>query len=297
MSSCGESNIYNLKPIKITKDITCVIGDFAPPNKENKGFVSNACYINMGKSLIFLEAGPTYNFVKEFVNVAKKEYPNHTITHVILTNFHDDRIMGATYFNEIGVHVVGHTTIKQDIADFSDKFNRIQRITTKEEYLKTGIPTIDLAVVGGYKIVGASKTIEIIKPSQVAEERSDIAIYSPNDSFLFAGNMVFNGRMLNYRTASHIDGWIRALEVIAKLNANYVLGGHGSEFDKNSYKNSLNYLQIIQKDVKQAYENGVGIIDLKKHISKTNFESINIPYFNQLHYNNITTYYNQLEWE
>ena len=40
---------YNLKPIKITKDITCVIGDFNPPKLENKGFVSNMCYVDIWK--------------------------------------------------------------------------------------------------------------------------------------------------------------------------------------------------------------------------------------------------------
>lgn len=297
LSSCGEKNIYDLKPIKITEDITCVIGDFSPPNKENKGFVSNACYINMGNSLVFVEAGPTYNFAKEFSDLAKKQYPNHKITHVILSNFHDDRSMGATYFNEIGASVVGHKTITQDIQDFANKFTRIKKLTTKEEYFKTAIPKVDILVDGGYKISGTNKTIEIIKPSEVSEERSDIAVYSKDDSFVFTGNIVFNGRMLNYRGASNAKGWIEALENLAKLNAKYMLGGHGSEFDKNSYKNSLNYLKIIQKDVQKAYDDGVNIIDLKDHISKTDFEKINIPYFDRLHYKNITNYYNQLEWE
>jgi len=54
LSNLSFANIYNLKPIEITKDITCVIGDFNPPKKSNKGFVSNICYINLGDKLVAL---------------------------------------------------------------------------------------------------------------------------------------------------------------------------------------------------------------------------------------------------
>ena len=41
LSSLALADFYELKPIKITKDITCVIGDINPPMKSNNGFVSN----------------------------------------------------------------------------------------------------------------------------------------------------------------------------------------------------------------------------------------------------------------
>ena len=40
----------------------------------------------------------------------------------------------------------------------------------------------------------------------------DIAIFSKDDSFLFVGNIVFNGRLLSYKKTSNIDGWIEAIE-------------------------------------------------------------------------------------
>ncbi len=62
LSTSLFANIYTLKPIKITKDKTCVIGDFNPPAKSNKGFVLNMCYVDTGDSLVVLDAGPTCNF-------------------------------------------------------------------------------------------------------------------------------------------------------------------------------------------------------------------------------------------
>jgi len=293
-SSLTFANFYDIQPISISKDINCVIGDFNPPTKQNKGFVSNMCYIDIGDSLVALDAGPTYNFAKEFYDIIKKKYPNKKVSHVILSNFHDDRVLGASFFQSIGVKIVGHKSINDEIKEFPEKFNRIKMLTSKEVYQNTKIVTIDTLVDGGYKIKGTKKTLEILKPSDISEEKSDIAIYSKDDSFLFVGNIVFNGRMLNYRKASNVNGWIEALENLVKLDAKYMIGGHGNEYDKNSYKASLEYLKILQRDVKKAYEDEIDREDVKELVEKGMYK--NIPYYNQLNNSNINNYYDQLEW-
>jgi len=295
LSSLVFADFYDLKSIKITKDISCVIGDINPPTKQNKGFVSNMCYVNMGDSLVVLDAGPTYIFAKEFYDLMKKEYPTLDVSHLILSNYHDDRIQGASFFQEIGAKIVGHKTINYDIDENPSKFERMKNILAKEVYANTKIVHADTLVEGGYKIVGLNKTLEIIKPSKVSEEKSDIAIYSKDDSFLFVGNIVFNGRLLSYKKTSNIDGWIEAIENLSKIQAKYFLGGHGKNFDKDSYKPTLEYLRILRDDVKKAYDNDIDIFEIKKHVNTQKFEYLN--YFEQLNDLNITTYYNQLEWE
>jgi len=290
-----SANFYDIKPISITKDIHCVIGDLNPPTKENKGFVSNMCYVDIGDSLVVLDAGPTYIFAKEFYSVMKKEYPNLKVSHVVLSNYHDDRVQGASYFKEQGAKIVGHKTINNDMDENPKKFTRMKSKLSKEIYAGTKIIHADTLVDGGYKIKGSKKTLEIIKPSKVSEEKSDIAIYSKDDSFLYVGNIVFNGRLLSYKKTSNVNGWIEALENLAKIDAKYFLGGHGNEYDKNSYKPSLEYLQIMRRDVKKAYEDELDADELTKNVDTQKFNYM--KHFKQLNYKNINNYYNQLEWE
>ncbi len=289
------ANIYNLKPLTITKDIHCVIGDFNPPTKENNGFVSNMCYVDIGNSIVVLDAGPTYKFAQEFYQIIKKDYPKKDISHVILSNFHDDRTQGASFFQEKGAKIVGYKNLNDDIKDNKEKFERMKMILSPDVLENTKVILADTLVENGYKIVGSKKTLEILKLSAVSEEKSDIAIYSKDDSFFFVGNIVFNGRMLNYTKNSNIDGWIEALENLGKYNAKYILGGHGNEYHKDSYKPSLEYLQILRKDLKKAYDDGVDTLDLEQTVKSDKFNYLN--FYKQLNYNNIQNYYYQLEWE
>jgi glyoxylase-like metal-dependent hydrolase (beta-lactamase superfamily II) len=285
---------YDLKPIQISKDIHCVIGDVYAPNKNNKGFVSNMCYVDIGNSIVVLDAGPTYKFAKEFYKLITTQYKNKPVSHVILTNFHDDRIQGASYFHEIGAKIVGYKNLNQDIQENSSKFDRMKNILSAEEYEGTKVILADTLVEDGYKIKGTTKTLTIIKPSVVSEEKSDIAVYSKDDSFLFVGNIVFNGRLLNYRKASSVDGWIEALENLAKLDVKNYMGGHGKEYDKDSYKPTLEYLKILKEDVSKAYEKEIESADVKQYVKTEKFNYLN--HFEQLNYSNIQNYYYQLEW-
>jgi glyoxylase-like metal-dependent hydrolase (beta-lactamase superfamily II) len=286
---------YDLKPIHITKDITCVIGDLNPPTKENKGFVSNMCYVNIGDSLVVLDAGPTYKFAEDFYGLMKKEYPKLEVSHVVLSNFHDDRVQGAGFFQEKGAKIVGYKNLNEDIKGNLDKFERMKMILNPEILKGTTIPKANLLVENGYEIKGSKKTLTIVKPSRVSEEKSDIAIYSKSDSFLFVGNIVFNGRMINYTKNSSVDGWIEALENLAKMDAKYLLGGHGKEYDAKSYQTTLEYLKTLKDGVKKGYEEGVSAIEIGKVVDTKKFNFL--YYYEQLNYGNIQNLYNQLEWQ
>jgi glyoxylase-like metal-dependent hydrolase (beta-lactamase superfamily II) len=289
-----SANFYTLKSVKVTDDIHCFIGDYNPPLKSNNGFISNVCFVDIGNSIVLMDTGPSYNFGKELHTFIKKQYPNKNISHAIVTNFHDDRLQGASYFKTIGTKIIGHTSLNKEIKKFKSKFNRMYMKLPKDVMANTKVVEADLLVDDGYEIKGSKKTITIVKPSQVSEEQSDIAIYSKDDSFIFAGNIIFNGRMLNYRKASNIDGWIEAIEKLNTFGAKYILGGHGKQYDKNSYKYSYEYLKALKVGVQNAYEEDLDIEDVKSSFDMKKFE--NMKHFKQLHNNNVNNYYEQLEF-
>ena len=133
------ANVYDLKPIKITEDVNCLIGDLNSPTIKNNGFISNVCYVDIGDSIVLLDSGATYLFAKELNDLIKKEYPNKKISHVVLTNFHDDRIQGASFFKDLGAKILGHKTLNEDIKANISKFDRMKNSLPKEIVEKTKV--------------------------------------------------------------------------------------------------------------------------------------------------------------
>ncbi len=287
------ANMYDLKPIHITKDITCFIGDFNPPTKSNKGFVSNVCYVDKGDSIVVIEPGPTYKFAQELNDYIEKN-EHKKVESVIATNFHDDRYTGASYYKEKNIPIIAHKTIVKELKENPDKFTRIPKVTTKEEYAKSKVVQPDILTNDKYIIKGTTKNIELLKLSSASNSVSDISVYVPKDDFIFTGNTVFNGRFIKYGKYSNLDEWIKALEKLQSMNVKYVLGGHGKEYDKNSYKNNLEYLKILRISVKNGYENDVDRDEIRDHVKDEKFNFY--EHFNAISKGNAKTYYDQLEW-
>ncbi len=287
------ADVYNLKAVKISQNIDCYIGDFNPPTKENKGFVSNVCSVDLGDSIVIIEAGPTYIFAKELTALIKKKY-DKKISYVIVTNFHDDRYTGASYYKEKNIPIIAHKTIVKELKENPNKFNRIPRITTKDEYANSKIVETDIFTDDKYVIKGKNLNIEILKLSKASNSVSDIAVYIPSENFIFTGNIVFNGRMIKYAKYSNIDEWTKALEKLEKMNIKYVMGGHGKEFDKNSYRATLEYLRILKKSVSKAYEDDVDREDIYKYVEDKKFSYY--EHYKVIAPLNVKTLYDQLEW-
>ncbi len=288
------ADVYKLKAVNVTSNIDCYIGDFNPPTKENKGFVSNVCSVDMGDSIVIIEAGPTYVFAKELNDLINKKY-NKKVSSVIVTNFHDDRYTGASYYKEKNIPIIAHNTIIKELKENPDKFNRIPRVTTKEEYTKSKVVKPDILTNDKYNIKGKNFDIEVLKLSKASNSVSDIAVYIPSENFIFTGNIVFNGRMIKYAKYSNINEWIKALEKIEKMNVKYVMGGHGKEFDKDSYKPTLEYLKLLNLSVRTAYEDDVDRDEVSDYVDDKKFSYY--EHFSTISPSNAKTLYDHLEWE
>ena len=165
----------------------------------------------------------------------------------------------------------------------------------KELMKDTKTVTPDLLVEKQLEIKGSKKNIYVIKPSKGTQSATDLIVYSPKDSFIFTGNTIFNGRFVNYASDSDMDEWIKALKFIENKKAKYVMGGHGKRFDANSYKPTLEYLEMLKKQVKKAYEEDIDPADLEKYVHTDKFKDI--PHYDELYLRNARHYFDQLEWQ
>ena len=288
------ADVYKLKAVNVTSNIDCYIGDFNPPTKENKGFVSNVCTVDTGDSIVVIEAGPTYVFAKELNELIKKKYAKD-VSYVIVTNFHDDRYTGASFYKEKNIPIIAHNTIVKELKENPDKFNRIPRVTTKEEYVKSKVVDADIFTNDKYIIKGKNFNIEVLKLSKASNSVSDISVFVPSENFIFTGNTVFNGRMIKYAKYSNINEWIKALEKLEKMNVKYVMGGHGKEFDKTSYKPTLEYLRVLKQSVTKAYDDEVDVEDIYNYVDDKKFSYYD--HYKTIAPLNAKTLYDQLEWE
>jgi len=286
-----NANEYKINLVKVTPNIQCHIGKFDPPSKSNKADVSNICYVDIGETLVVIEPGATYNFAKEFVELIENK-TNKKVSAVIATNYHDDRIYGASYYRSKGIDFIGHKSMINDIKSNKEKYKRLPTELSKKVFRNTKLVYPNILVKNGYIIKGSKLNIKILKFSKVSDSPSDIIIYVPKDKFIFVGNIISTNRMIRYHHDSNIEGWIKTLKEISNMNLDYIVPGHGKDFSTNSYIDMIKYFNKL-KQVKNLYENDVEMEDINIDFS----EFKNRTHYKDLVNRNINEYYNQLEWQ
>jgi glyoxylase-like metal-dependent hydrolase (beta-lactamase superfamily II) len=164
---------------------------------------------------------------KKLIAEIKKITPQRVVA-VIVTHYHADHIYGLQEFRNIGAKIYAQGEGRSYITSETAK----QRLIASR---------IDFApwVNASTRLIGADTWIDqsytltvgdvIFKISRVgpAHAPEDLIIYIPSEKVLFAGDLVFRGRIPFVGNADS-KGWLQALDEIGSLNPNVVIPGHGA---------------------------------------------------------------------
>jgi len=171
-----------------------------------------------------------------------------------VTHYHADHIYGLQTFKAKGVQILAHRAAleylnsetalqrleasRTDLAPWVDAQTRL----VKSDRWLDGPATLELA--------GTRFVIEPVGPSHTPE---DLAIYVPSEGVLFAGDLIFNGRLPFVGKANSAQ-WIGALDRLLTFDAKTVVPGHGaaSTDARKDIGVIRDYLGYLRKSMGQA---------------------------------------------
>jgi len=281
---------YNLKPIKISKEIYCFFGKPEEINTHNNGNMVNSCFVDTGKSYIVIDSGSTYLYAKEATNIIQS-IKNIPIKNVIVTHAHDDHWLGNSYYRELGADIIGSFTF-DSVTITGD--TRMKRLVSPEAYSGTYEfkPTKIINQNTDMQIDGLEIKLQV-NPNK-AHSTGDITVAIPAMGILFAGDLVFNDRILSIRDGD-INHWIKALEEIDSNRYQYIIGGHGKMYKNKSHKMTLQYLKDIQKHTSSCISKNIDILECINSGDMEKYSHISL--YKDLHKKNIESIYRTMEWE
>ncbi len=281
---------YSLTPQKVSAQTHCFFGASEVMDEHNNGNMVNSCFVNTGSSYLVIDSGPTYSYALQAYEKMKK-IKNLPISYVINTHIHDDHWLGNSYYDSIGVKIIGSTAF--DGMDKEEK-TRMQMRITPEAYAKTTQVFPTIFVDEKEKVLLVDDTsVHIKSVNQKAHTDSDLLVYIPKHSTIFAGDLIFNDRLPSIRDG-HIGQWIEALDEIRDMKMKYVIGGHGEIIDASSIDMTYEYLVELNEKVGQMVEDGIGIAETVNAVKMSKFKDVN--FYNEMHRQNVEIAYRMLEW-
>lgn len=244
-------------PQQVSHSAWFVQGEAALGSPANRNFISNAGFVVTPAGVVVIDALGSPQLARDLLAAIHRITPL-PVTHVILTHYHADHIYGLQEFkkagakiiaNRLGQEYIGSETaanrLKASRVDLAPWIDENTHIVPADQWLDG--PT-DL-VVGGVRF--------LIRPVGPAHTPEDQVIYVPSERVLFAGDVVFRGR-IPYVGQADSRHWIAALGDLLKMEPppQVLVPGHGprSITAQEDLKLTRDYLTFLRESMRQAAE-------------------------------------------
>lgn len=245
-----------LKPIQVAPHTYFVQGLAEMGNSKNQNFISNAGFVITPKGVVVIDALGSPVLAKKLIAEIRKITPQKVVA-VIVTHYHADHVYGLQEFKNIGAKIyaqgegrnyLSSETAKQRLIASRVDFAPWVNASTKLMGADVWIDQSYTLTVGGIEF-----KIGRVGPAHAPE---DLIIYAPSEKVLFAGDLVFRGRIPFVGNADS-RGWLHALDEIQALNPSIVIPGHGA-YSSNPAEDILftrEYLKYLRESMTKSAVN------------------------------------------
>ena len=230
-----------------------VQGDAALGSRATRNFISNAGFIVTPAGVVVIDALGSPQLAKELLDEIARVTPQ-PVTHVIVTHYHADHIYGLQEFRRRGVRILAHRAA----LDYLNSDTAASRLQASRTDLApwidahTQLVTPDQWLDGATELVLGGTRIQV-QPVGPAHTPEDLVVFLPGERVLFAGDMVFRGRVPFVGQADSRQ-WIAALDLLLKMDPAVVVPGHGalSTSAREDLQLTRDYLAFLRESMGAA---------------------------------------------
>lgn len=267
-------------------------GIYAVIHKTGGYAICNSGIIDLGEETLVFDTFISPEAAKDLKNAAE-QLTGNKVNYVINSHFHNDHIRGNQVFTD--AEIISTQKSKQLIEETEpeqlawEKSVIDQRIKASQQMIseETDFQKLDehKMWLGYYKAIKESFNEYVITlPNRFIEDtliirgsdrevvllslgkghtESDIILWIPSEKILFTGDLLFVERH-PWLGDGFTEEWIGNLNELKKMNARFIIPGHGSLGDNRNMDLMIEYLTSINAIVSKAIDENQSEEELKR---------------------------------
>jgi glyoxylase-like metal-dependent hydrolase (beta-lactamase superfamily II) len=273
-----------------------VQGQPGAASSANEGFMSNAGFVVTRDGVVVFDVLASPPLAHKLAGLIRK-VTDKPIKRVIVSHYHADHFYGLQVFKAMGAEIWAHRAAE----GATRTEEAAQRLIQRREALfpwvdeKTQLLEADHFVEGDvdFEMGGVKFALRHVGPAHSSE---DMALMVRNDGVLFAGDLVFRGRVPFVGDADSA-GWIAAMDKLIVLKPKVLVPGHGSP-SRNPGADLVftrDYLKFLRAEMGKAAHD---MVPFEEAYEKTDWSKYRfMPAFNEANRINAYNQYLLMEQE
>lgn len=269
-------------------------GVYAAYVKENMGAFSNGGFIDLGESVLVIDAFLTPQAALELRTLAE-EITGNPVRHMVNTHWHGDHVRGNQVYADVSIiateitknlmaeHLPARIAAMKEQAPaqlqalqdqydnaadeaqkqaFAAELAQFHEVSSTFDTLKITVPNVTFE--NKMTLHGSRRSAELITLGG-GHSPSDIFVYLPQDKIIFMGDLLFVRNQLAFWNANERE-WIEILGQIEQFDAEQFVPGHGPLGTIEDVRSNKQYLGDLLQLVETYIANGgteEGLADLQ----------------------------------
>ncbi len=226
LAGAGALAAQPLQAQRVSDTTWFVQGEAALGSAANRNFISNAGFVVTPQGVVVVDALGAPALAEELIAAIRQVTPL-PIRYVIVTHYHADHVYGLQAFQALGATVIaqagGRAYLNSDTA-------QLRLVASRDELF----PWVDehTRLVPADRWLQADTVLELggevfhLQHAGPAHTPEDLVVFAEHAGVLFAGDLVFRGRIPFVGQADSRQ-WIAALGRLIDLQPHTVVPGHG----------------------------------------------------------------------
>jgi len=264
---------------------------------QNQGFMSNAGFVVTEEGVVVFDTLGSPSLAWEMLQRIR-EVTTVPIKRVIVSHYHADHYYGIQVFKDAGAEIWANEGGRQMVGSEDWRLRLEQRKALLGRWINDQtqrFPAPDLWLSGDtdFALGGLHFRIRHVGPAHSPE---DLVMFVEEDGVLFAGDLVFKGRVPFIGDADS-RLWLNALDKLIALQPKFLVPGHGAASDEPLADLTLtrDYLKYLREQMGRAVEE---MIPFEEAYEKTDWSMYEkMPAFLEAHRRNAYNTYLLMERE
>jgi glyoxylase-like metal-dependent hydrolase (beta-lactamase superfamily II) len=273
-----------MKAVRVGQHSYYIEGQAGQASSENQGFMSNAGFVVTPDGVVVFDALGTVPLAQKMLGLVRKITPK-PVKRVIVSHYHADHFYGLQVFKDAGAEIWAHknarglTRTEQARERFEQRKQEL--FPWVDENTRFIEPDIYLEGDTDFVLGGVHFGIRHVGPAHSAE---DLAMFVREDGVLYAGDLVFKGRVPFVGDADS-RAWLATLDRLTAMKPRVLVPGHGSVSHAPARDLALtrDYLTYLRSEIGKAvaelepFEEAYARIDWSRFSKLPAFEAANRP--------------------
>ncbi|MCD6672768.1 MAG: MBL fold metallo-hydrolase [Burkholderiaceae bacterium] len=283
-------------PQRVSDRVWYVQGDSGMVSLRNEGFNSNAGFVVTDDGVVVFDALGTPALGAALLGRIR-EITKQPVRRVVVSHYHSDHFYGLQAFQEAGAEVWAHRAVRDYLATDAPG----ERLAERRASLAPWV-TDEARIVAPDRLVEGETVFRLggltfrLLPAGPAHTTEDMMMLVEEEGVLFAGDLVFAGRVPFVGDADP-SAWLAALDRLSAYRPRVVVTGHGRASTDALADLTLtrDYLRFLRAEMGKAVDE---LLDFDEAYQRTDWSRFSsLPAFEDANRRNAYNVYLRMQRE